>query len=279
MHQHALRPTPPEETASARARAHRILEVAAADDATSRAFDVSLMCLIVANLVAAILETVPSLHAEYRRGFELFELASVAVFSLEYAARVWSCTVVPKYGHPVTGRLRFMATPMSLVDLAAILPFYLPFLGFDLRQLRVLRLFRLLRAAKFARYSHSLQLILRVAVKRRGELAGTGALMLMLLVCASTLLYFAEREAQPDAFSSIPAAMWWAITTLTTVGYGDVTPVTTLGRSFAALVAILGIGLFALPTGVLGAAFVEEMRHEAPQRCPHCGKRIDPPGS
>ncbi|MAF49585.1 MAG: cyclic nucleotide-binding protein [Rhodospirillaceae bacterium] len=174
--------------------------------------------------------------------------------------RVWSCTENPvrDYGHPVFGRLRFAATPMAMIDLLAFLPFYLSaFFGIDLRMLRAIRLLRLL---KLSRYSPALSVI--GAVVRAQHKALTAALLVMLiaLLFSSSILFVLEHEVQPEKFASIPDSMWWALATLTTVGYGDVTPITPLGRFFGAITMILGIGMFALPTGVIATGFADEIR-------------------
>jgi voltage-gated potassium channel len=165
---------------------------------------------------------------------------------------------------------------MSMVDLLSILPFYLPFVHADLRSLRALRLLRLFRIAKILRYYSRLNLIRRVFEAKKEELILTSILIVLLLVVSSSVLFYCENPVQPDVFSSIPATMWWAVTTFTTVGYGDIYPVTLMGKFFAGIVAILGIGMFALPTGILSAGFVEEVqRAKAPGRaCPHCGREI-----
>jgi voltage-gated potassium channel len=253
------------------AKIHRVLEGAPDAGRVGRFITTGLFTLIALNVVAAVLDTMPEVDESLGALLDDFEFFSVAVFTLEYVTRVWVSTSDLRYRGPLLGRLRYMVTPMAIVDLLAIAPALIGLLGLDMRHLRGLRLFRLLRAAKLVRYSRSLKLIGRVLIKRRGELIGTCALMVTLLLMGSTLLYWAERDAQPDAFSSIPAAMWWAAATLTTVGYGDMTPITPIGRVLGAFVAVFGIGLFALPTGVLGAAFVEEIRGET-STCPHCGR-------
>lgn len=164
---------------------------------------------------------------------------------------------------------------MALVDLLAVLPFFLQFIGVDLRFVRAFRLMRLFRLAKAARYVTALHLFRAVARSKREELVLTTCVLALLLLVASSSMYFAEHGAQPEEFSSIPATMWWAVATLTTVGYGDVIPVTVFGRFLGSAVAILGIGLFALPTAILGSGFVEEIaKTKQPQRCPHCGKEL-----
>jgi voltage-gated potassium channel len=204
----------------------------------------------------------------------------VAVFSLEYILRVWSCTENPRFKSPVLGRLRFMLTPMALVDLLAVLPFYLPFASADLRFMRAMRLFRLFRVLKLARYSESMQTFLDVLRLKKEELILMFFAIIILLIISSSLVYEAEHEVQPEAFSSIPAAMWWGIVTLATVGYGDVYPKTELGKLIGSIVVILGIGLFALPTGVLASGFAEVLARKKEKHkmekmcCPHCGRYI-----
>jgi len=257
-------------------RVHEILSPATPADRLSQAFDVFLVVLIALNVFAMVLETVESINRAAPRFFCYFEAISLILFSVEYVLRVWSCTVVDAFRAPVSGRLRYMVTPLAIIDLLAVLPFYLPFVGVDLRSLRAVRLFRLFRMAKLARYSEALKLIGRVVMSRKPEILTTVFVLLMLVLLASTLMYFAERDAQPERFTSIPATMWWAVATLSTVGYGDVYPITPIGKILASIIAILGIGMFALPTGILGAAFVEEMqrKNSAPRRCPQCGAEL-----
>lgn len=260
-----------------RQRLWEILEVAGPDDRASRRFDLLLMVLILTNVTAVVLETVGEFYGRFRPWFDALELFTVAVFTLEYVTRLWVCTEDARYRRPVLGRLRYALTPLALFDLLAILPFWLTLAQVDARIVRLVRVMRIFRIAKLSRYSVAIQTLGRVVVAKREELLVTLALMLILLVMASAFMYHAEHDAQPEAFSSIPAAMWWAVATLTTVGYGDVYPVTGLGRFLGAVIAILGIGMFALPTGVLGAAFLEEIqrRKEGERRCPHCGEALD----
>jgi len=255
---------------------HEILEVTAPGDRASRAFDLFILSLIALNVAALILETVQPIYEKAPKLFKWFETVSVGIFSVEYVLRVWSCTAAPRFASPVRGRLRFAVTPLALIDLFAVLPFYLPFVGVDLRFIRAVRLVRLFRVMKVARYSQAIRTLGRVVSAKKEELLVTLFILCLLLLFASSLLYFAERQAQPEHFTSIPAAMWWGITTLTTVGYGDIYPVTPLGKVIASVIAILGIGMFALPTGILGAGFVEEIqaRKRKPKVCPHCGKEI-----
>jgi voltage-gated potassium channel len=253
-----------------------IADVAKPNDVTSNVFDGLILSLIFLNVAAVILESVEAFEQRFHLAFEVFEIFSVVVFTLEYLARVWSCVESPRYAQPVRGRLRYFLHPLSLIDLLAVLPFYLSFLSVDLRVIRMLRLLRIFRLAKLTRYSSSIRLFGRAFKDKKEELLLTCLLMVGLIVLVSTLMYYAEHEAQPDKFPDIPSTMWWSVVTLTTVGYGDIYPVTTMGKIFAGISAVLGIGMFALPTGILGASFVEEIQKQKAGRkcCPHCGEEL-----
>ena len=250
------------------------MEVAAPGDHVSRACDIFLVSLICANILALILGSIKSVRDASPNAFMAFEAVSVGIFALEYALRVWSYTEEPRYSRPVSGRIKFILSPIQLLDLLAIVPFFLVFLGLDLRALRAVRL--LARAARLSRYFTGLRTLGGVLQAKRYELFTVMLVLMVLLILASSLMFFAEHEVQPEAFSSIPAAMWWTIVTLTTVGYGDVFPITSVGRILAGSIAILGIGFFALPAGILGSGFMEEVqrRQEGPRVCPHCGLEI-----
>ena len=260
-------------------RVFEVLEAGRPGDRVSQAVDLIIALLIVLNVLALILGTVAEVYQKAPRAFQWFEAASVIAFTVEYAARVWSCTSDPRYSGPVRGRLRFIVSPLAIIDAAAILPFYILTFAvsgsLDLRVLRVLRL--VARAARLARYSSGIRTLAAAISGRSQELLTTVGLLAVLLVLASSLMYIAEHNAQPGKFSSIPHAMWWSIITLTTVGYGDVAPVTTTGRLIAGLIAVLGIGLFAVPAGILGSSFLEQIerrRSREPRICPHCGEEI-----
>ena len=254
-------------------RIYEIIEVAHPEDKSSRLFDLLILTLVALNVVALVVETVEGIYQKAPEAFLIFDVISVIVFSIEYLLRVWSCTSSPKFPHPLWGRLRFMMTPLAIIDLLAVLPFFVSILYFDLRALRSLRLFRLLRLAKLGRYSAALRTMGRVISRKREEVLVTLSLLCMLVVIASSLMYFAETHIQPDAFPSIPATMWWSVATVTTVGYGDVYPITPIGKLLGAIVAILGIAFFALPAALLGPGFIEEMALKQKNGgfiCPHC---------
>ena len=240
-----------------RRRVYEILTPARAGDLASLVFDYFIITLISINLVAFVIGTVESIYEQYQSLFDWSEYISVAVFGLEYLLRIWSIAENPSYTG-IKGRARYAATPLMVIDFLAVAPSLLPAVGIDLRVLRAFRIVRLLRVMKIARYSESIQLIGRVFLKKRADLITAFGLTFLMTLFASTALYYAERTAQPDEFGSIPAAMWWAVATLTTVGYGDMYPVTVAGKIAGAIVAFLGIALFAIPTGILAAAFEEE---------------------
>lgn len=243
-----------------------------------------IIILIFLNLVIFSLETVKEIGDRYREYFLVLDRFSILCFTIEYVLRLWSCTINEKFQHPVWGRLKFILTPLILIDLMAILPFYLPLLFPDLRFLRTIRLFRVLRLLKLSRYSDSVKIIARVFLKKKEELIVTFSVWLIVLFFGATLVYFVEHEAQPKIFANIPVSIWWGVMTLTTVGYGDIYPVTAMGKLLASILAILGVGIFALPAGILASGFAEELQakrvkkrqiHKPATVCPHCGKPID----
>lgn len=232
--------------------------------------------LIVANTLAVIFETVVEIYNSYKSLFIAFEYISIIFFSIEFILRVWTCTLIPKYHKPISGRLKFIISPAGLIDLLAILPFYLPrILKIDLRFIRVLRLIRFFRFFKLSRYLNASKIISRVFKSKKDELIFSFIVTFFLIVVASCIMYYTEHDAQPDKFSSIPETMWWSVATLTTVGYGDVYPITTLGKTLTAIISILGIGMFALPAGILASGFADEFKSvKSKSTCPHCGEII-----
>lgn len=220
----------------------------------------ALFLLILVNVLAVVLETVERIERAHLLFFEWLEWVSVAIFLLEYLARLYACTSGPdpRYHHPVWGRVRFALTPMAIVDMVAIAPLFLLLaLGVNLGSLRILRLLRVL---KLMRYSPATASLGRVIYNERKSLGGALVIFSVVLLLSSTATYYAERAAQPVTFGSIPAAMWWAMAALTTVGYGDAMPSTPLGRVMGSLITLVGIGVIALPTGIVASAFLEESK-------------------
>jgi voltage-gated potassium channel len=216
--------------------------------------------LIIGSALFVILETEPTLSVGRERFFVLAERILTTIFVIEYLARAWVSTENPRYGTGFRGRLRYLVSAPAVIDLLAILPVILMFAGSEVFLLRLVRFARLLRVARLGRFSSATQHIIEAISSRRHELMVSLIVAGLLLVASSTMLYLIEGDVQPEAFGSIPRAMWWSVSALTTVGYGDVCPHTPLGRVFAALTAIIGIGLIAMPTGILAAAFSDAVQ-------------------
>ena len=240
-----------------------------------------IITLIVLNLVAVMLETVHPYYDEHKLFFDTFDLVSVIIFTIEYVLRVWSCTHDPRYKGSIKGRLKYMLTPGALIDLIAFAPWYLHrILGFDLRVLRILRLLRFFRLFRLTAYTRSAQMIFNVFRSRIRELMLSFLLTIFLIVIASCIVYFAEHKYPTEAtskFSSIPETLWWAVVTLTTTGYGDMVPLTGIGRALTGVIMLTGVAFFALPAGIITAGFLDEMRiirKGKSYKCPHCGGDI-----
>lgn len=219
-----------------------------------------LAALIILNVLAVIFESVESWSVVHGPIFALFDTISVGLFTLEYLTRLWSAVDLPspRFKHPVWGRLRWVISPMALIDLLAIAPFFLGIvLDMDLGVWRVLRILRIL---KLSRYSLALTVIADVV---RQEIRSIGAMLVVfavVVVLFGSLAYLAEHRAQPEIFRDIPSCLWWAVVTVTTLGYGDMVPVTMLGKVLASMTAIAGLGMIALPSGFLASGFAEQLR-------------------
>jgi voltage-gated potassium channel len=237
------------------------------------------MVLIALNVICTILETDKEFSAQVSNYLDTIELVSIIVFTVEYILRLWTCTLEEKFKHPIWGRLKFVISPLSVIDLIVILPFYLPVVYPDLALARILRFLRILRLLKIARYSDSLKTLGNIFKSKKEDLSISFFSIIVLTLISSSLIYYAENDAQPEKFSSIPAAMWWSVITLTSVGYGDIYPITPLGKLMGGFIAILGVGLFALPTGIFASGYVEEIQKKKPQTarnvCPHCGESLN----
>jgi len=244
-------------------------------DLPSRILNIIIFSMIGLSTLLVVIASDKEIETRFHTTFEILNLIVVAVFLSEYLVRVWTCVENPKYSHWLFGRIRFMLSPMMLIDLIAIAPAFLVWIQFDLRSMRLIRLLRMVRVLKVARYVTALAVIKQVIVEKRHQLAVSIAFVVLMLIITSTLMFEAEHEAQPDKFSSILTTMWWGVASLTTVGYGDVYPITPIGKILAGVVAVLGVGLFAIPTGVLASGFSQlALEEERTHTCPHCGKEI-----
>lgn len=244
---------------SGRRRAYRLLESGAVGDRASGLLDAFLVCLILLNVFAVIVGTVPGIAAEHGTLLHGFELVSVAIFTVEYGLRVWIAPEHTPYRRMTPGRARlaWMTSPAGLIDLLAIAPFYAGL--FVTADLRFLRIFRLVRFLKLARYSTGLLSLFNAIYAERRALAGSFVILSGMALTAASLAYLAEHRAQPETFGSIPAALWWAVATLTTVGYGDAVPVTVFGKVLGVFVMFTGLAAFAVPVGIVATAFASEI--------------------
>jgi voltage-gated potassium channel len=218
--------------------------------------------IIVAATFVAILETEPVVYQGQERLFAGFEIFFGIAFALEYLARLWSVVERPGAGPPLRARLRFIVTPASLFDIVAIAATLIPVAGSSGALLRLVRLLRIVRLARLGHLSAAIRTLSEAVSSRRFELTAAAGAALLLILFGATALYLVEGAVQPDQFGSIPRSIWWAVVTLTTIGYGDAYPVTALGRIFAGLVAIAGIGIIAMPTGILASAFTDACQRD-----------------
>ena len=218
-----------------------------------------LSVLIILDIGAFILDTSQTLNQNYHWLFRSIAIFSTIIFTIEYGLRLWLCTVDRRFRHPVWGRVRYAFTPMAIIDFISTFPFYLLLVFHHLVFLKTLRVLRLARILKIGRHSKSIRSLVRVIISKQEELLVTLSIISFLLIIASSLMFFAEHDAQPEAFSSIPAAMWWGVVTLTTVGYGDIYPITVTGKLLGASLACFGIGVFVLPAGIVASSFAAEV--------------------
>ena len=277
-------------------------------------FDGTIMALIVFSVLSVFICTFKIPDWLFRILIRI-EFVSIIIFTIEYALRIWTANMLYPGLSPIRARIRYVTSPMAIIDLISILPFLVPVLHtYNLIGVRVFRLVRLLRVFKLNRYSDALAAIGDVFRSKSQQMIASVFFVSMILILASLLIYYAEHDAQPDQFENAFSGLWWAVATLTTVGYGDIYPVTPLGRFLGAIIAILGIGMVAVPTSILSAGFMEMLEKETsvqnesekaspekaspetnpkpvdshshavpkddtfepPQYCPHCGKKLFP---
>jgi len=227
--------------------------------------------IILVNCAAVALETVPEVYQANQQLFFWLEACSTGIFIVEYVGRLWVCVEQTKFARPVIGRVKYALHLLPLLDLIVIATYLAPV---DLRFLRIFRLTRLLRVLNLEEFDRSYQAISKAIGRRKNLLVVSVAAMLTVAYCFAALLYAVEHPVQPESFSSIPETLWWAIVTLTTIGYGDITPITPLGKMLSGGIVIVGIGVFALPSAIVTAAILEAGTDKHTQ-CPHCGNHIE----
>ena len=246
----------------------------------SRIFDASIIILIILTFITVVAGTF-DISVHWKIVFSKFELMSVIIFTAEYILRVWTADLLYPELPPVKARFKYIFSFMALIDLFAILPFYMIFfIKIDLRALRALRVIRLLRIFKINRYTTALSTIAQVFKNKASQLISSILVVGLLMIIASVMMFNIESTAQPEKFSNAFDALWWAMCTLTTVGYGDVYPITVAGKVLGIIIAILGIGMVAVPTGIITSGFSEVLdkrKADADEKkyCPYCGHKID----
>ena len=259
-------------------RVYDILEYSESGNKVGKTFDVFIIILIIINVITVIVDTFET-PERVKLCLRYIEIVSVIIFTVEYLARLWTCDLKQPDLPIIKSKIKYVFSFMAIIDLLAILPFYLPMIiTVDLRVLRMLRIIRLFRIFKISRYTNALNTIATVFKNKASQLISSMAVVLMLMLMASVIMYNVEHEAQPDQFKDVFQAMWWAVATLTTVGYGDIYPVTVLGKFLSAVIALLGIGLVAVPTGIITAGFSEivtQKNDDEKMFCPYCGHKLD----
>ncbi len=264
-----------------KAKVFEVIQPAEDGKLASRIFDCFIMFLIMVSIVSIFLITF-KIPAKLVHLLAIFEQVSVIIFTIEYLLRIWTSDLLFPKEKKLSAVRKYIFSGMAIIDLLAILPFYLPMvLPIKLLGLRAFRLVRLLRIFKLSRYSESLSSIGMVFKNKAKDIVASFFVVLLLLIVASLLIYYAEHDAQPDSFKNAFSGLWWAVATLTTVGYGDIYPVTVGGRIIGALIAILGIGMVAIPTGIISSGFMEHLQSKNDKEekeeityCPHCGKKL-----
>ncbi|WP_321391630.1 cyclic nucleotide-gated ion channel [Emcibacter sp.] len=246
-----------------RRRIFEIMEVGGTGTLAGRAFDIFMVLLVLLNIAAMAMATIYSIGLVYYEELLFFEIFSLAVFAIEYLLRLWVCVeYLSENDHSsmMGFRTRFLLSPLMVIDFVAIAPMvFFFFFGVDLRFLLI---FRLLRIFKLMRYSPALGSMARVIYEERRALLATMIIMLGLVLFSATIMYYVEGHVQPKAFGNIPIAMWWSLTTLTTVGYGDVVPITIVGKLFGGIVMIFGLAMYALPIGIIASGFSNEIHRQ-----------------
>lgn len=260
-------------------RVFEIMQPPNEGDRISHIFDLFIILLIVINAFMVIAETF-TLSESVKVMISRVETASVIIFTIEYILRLWTSNLIDANISPIKARLRYIFSFMAIIDLLAILPFYVPFLiPIDLRVLRMLRVIRILRLFKINRYTNALSTIGNVFKRKASQLISAMLVIALLMIITSVLMYNIESTAQPDKFTNAFSGLWWSIVTLTTVGYGDIYPITTLGKLLGSVIAFLGIGLVAVPTGIISAGFMETIdeneEKDKKSFCPYCGHKLD----
>lgn len=271
----------------------------------SKSFNYFLMVLIILSVGEMALETDDEIFVPYRTYFNIFDFFTVMVFSVEYFIRIFTAHLNPdNKGKTRWESIRsYIFSFAGMIDLVSILPFYFNFTNLDLRVLRMLRLMRFFRVFKITRYNDSMKLVVDVIKDKSSEIGVIMGLIVIIMIISSFIMFYAEHDTQPEAFPNVLGCLWWAVVTMTTIGYGDVYPITLIGKIVGSIMALLGIGLVAMPTGIISAGFLEKVNEKKEKKlaiaeekrkneekaagehpaaaddqkhyCPYCGHRLD----
>jgi len=243
----------------AKARIQRLMENPEEGDRTARFTHIFLAIVIITNTVAVVIFTIPSVEASFSSGLNLIITFCLLIFTIEYILRLWSCTSAPTMTGRFSERLRYATGSYQIIDLISIIPLAFPvFFPADFAILRGFRLISIFKLGRYARNSTSLALLKRVIFKKKEIFTLMIFFLVFVILFSSTIMYLVENHAQPEKFSSIPASIWWAMMTVTTVGYGDIYPITPLGKTIGSFITLTGVLLLALPSAILATGFIEE---------------------
>ena len=245
-----------------RQKVHAVVFPSAYGGSLHTIFDTFIVIWVIVSVMAVILESVQGIHYLLNLEFIVLDAIAVSIFTLEYCLRMYCCVEEPGYQRAVSGRLKMAKSTSSIIDLLAIAPFFLEVFLHHLIDLRFMRIFRLLRLLKLSRYTGATQSLSKVIAREWPVMAASTFIMLLLVVMTASLGFLFEHEAQPDKFENIPQAIYWAVITLASVGYGDISPITPAGRAMTIVLSLIGIGIFAIPAAILSSAFTDQLKRD-----------------
>ena len=245
-----------------RQKVHAVVFPSAYGGSLHTIFDTFIVIWVIVSVMAVILESVQGIHYLLNLEFIVLDAIAVSIFTLEYCLRMYCCVEEPGYQRAVSGRLKMAKSTSSIIDLLAIAPFFLEVFLHHLIDLRFMRVFRLLRLLKLSRYTGATQSLSKVIAREWPVMAASTFIMLLLVVMTASLGFLFEHEAQPDKFENIPQAIYWAVITLASVGYGDISPITPAGRAMTIVLSLIGIGIFAIPAAILSSAFTDQLKRD-----------------
>lgn len=242
-------------------------------------FDLYIILIVILNAIAIMMESVKPIQEQFFQFLFWIEISTVILFTIEYLVRLWCITENAKFLHPIRGRLTYIFTPMAIIDFLAFFPYFATLYSTDYEFVKFFSFLRFFRFMKVLRYIRAVRIFSNVLQHIKEELFFSFLMILFTILLAATSMYYVEREIQPEVFGSIPQSLWWAVVSITTIGYGDAVPVTEMGKLLSGVIAILGIGLVAIPSGIMAAGFSEEIRrerdlHQRKEYCPYCGNHI-----